>query len=71
MHAWRSLVVAAALFASATVAGGGPPTKTSNMGGQTASAPAGLKGAWKIVEQYGKSDVHPSTPTGCAKIIER
>ena len=55
MHAWRSLVVVAALFASATVAGGGQPAKTSNVGRQTASASTGLKGAWKIVEQLGRT----------------
>lgn len=55
MHAWSSLVVVAALFASATVAGGGQPAKTSNVGRQTASASTGLKGAWKIVEQLGRT----------------
>jgi hypothetical protein len=55
MHACRSLVVVAALFASATVAAGGRPTKTSNVGRQTASASAALKGAWKIVEQSVRS----------------
>ena len=55
MDAWRSLVVVAALFASAAVAGGGQPTKTSDVGRQTASASPGLKGAWKIVEQSGRS----------------
>jgi hypothetical protein len=55
MHVCRSLVVVAALFATATVAGGGQPTKTSNVGRQTASASPGLKGAWKIVEQSGRS----------------
>jgi hypothetical protein len=55
MHACRSLVVVAALFASATVAGGGQPTNTSNAGKQTASASPALKGAWKIVEQSVRS----------------
>jgi Lipocalin-like domain len=55
MHACRSLVVVAALFASATIAGRGLPTKTSTLGRQTASASPDLKGAWKIVEQSARS----------------
>jgi hypothetical protein len=55
MHAWRSLFVAAALFGSATASGGDQPTKTSNVGVQTASASTALKGAWKIVEQSRRS----------------
>jgi len=55
MHAWRSLMVVATLFASATGAREGQPTKTSNVGRQTASASPNLKGAWKIVEQSGRA----------------
>jgi len=55
MHACRSVVVVAALVASATVAGGGQPTKRADLGRQTASASSGLKGAWKTVEQSGRS----------------
>src|SRR5687768_228953 len=55
MQAWRFLVVVAALFASAMVALGGQTTKTSNVGTQTAATSPALKGAWKIVEQSGRS----------------
>ena len=55
MHAWGSLMVVAALFASATGAREGRPTETSKVGRQTASTSPDLKGAWKIVEQSGRS----------------
>jgi len=55
MHACRSVVVVAALFASAAVAGGGQPTKTAGVARQTAAASPSLKGAWKTVEQFGRS----------------
>jgi hypothetical protein len=55
MHACRSAVVVAAVFASAAVARGDQPTKTADVGRQTASASPSLKGAWKTVEQSGRS----------------
>jgi hypothetical protein len=54
MHLRHCLVVVAALLASATVAGGGQPTQTSNVE-PTATASPLVKGTWKVVEQFVRS----------------